>query len=119
MKTKLHAIVTDDTFEHVRMRHERFPRVPVRGQVNWTAKGIEVRVLDVKPMPRCGYDRRFEKCSGKFQKHSEVIRVRNILENPKHPPAVKDLEAVGDNAGQLGLKLLNSAGAWIGAIGSG
>ena len=38
----------------------------------------------------CGHDKRFGKCSGRFQKRPHKVRVRNTLENPGHPPAVEE-----------------------------
>ena len=38
----------------------------------------------------CGHDRRLGKCSGRLQKCSHKVRVRNTLENPGHPPAAEE-----------------------------
>ena len=38
----------------------------------------------------CGHDRRLEKCSGRFRKHPHMVRVRNTLENPGHPPVAEE-----------------------------
>ena len=45
------ASVTDGTPGHVRERDERFPRVPIRGRVKWTASGIEDVVSGAEPRP--------------------------------------------------------------------
>ena len=37
-----------------------------------------------------GHDRRLGKCSGRFQKHPHMIRVRKVLENPRHTPATEN-----------------------------
>ena len=36
-----------------------------------------------------GHDRGLGKCSGRFRKHPHVNRVRKVLENPGHTPAVE------------------------------
>ena len=38
----------------------------------------------------CGHDRRLGKCFGRFRKHPHMIRVRKVLENPRHTPAAEN-----------------------------
>ena len=41
----------------------------------------------------CGHDRRLGKCSGRFRKYPHMIRVRKVLENPRHTPAAESFES--------------------------
>ena len=63
----------------------------IKAKPRWPVNRSRVMYHNVRDWEMMyGHDRRLGKYSGGFQKRPHKVRVRNTLENPKHPPAAEE-----------------------------